>query len=154
MMTIAAVENGGNPMENDLISKKALLEQMDRMFLGADPADHEQNGIFKCRVLVKEAPSIEAEPVRHEGDITHITTDDLDKYQGMIIVDEGEKSKFCAVYYADDREHGRWTWITEDIYRCENCGERVHVKEVMGRPDWDYCPSCGAKMDAKEDGHE
>ncbi len=89
-------------MTNDMISKKALLEQMDRMFLGADPADHEQNGIFKCRVLVKEAPVIEAEPVRHEGIITRITTDDLDKYHGMIIVDEGEKSKFCAVYYADN----------------------------------------------------
>ena len=43
--------------------------------------------------------------------------------------------------------HGRWEWETEDLYRCTDCHEKVHVKEVMGRPDWDYCPNCGAKMD-------
>lgn len=46
--------------------------------------------------------------------------------------------------------HGRWEWCTEDLYRCTACYENVHVKEVMGRPDWDYCPNCGAKMDDAE----
>lgn len=45
-----------------------------------------------------------------------------------------------------DVRHGRWNWITEDIYGCTNCGETSHVKEVMGQPDWDYCPCCGAIM--------
>ena len=43
--------------------------------------------------------------------------------------------------------HGKWEWDTEDIYRCSNCAEKSHVKEVMGHPEWDYCPNCGAKMD-------
>lgn len=43
--------------------------------------------------------------------------------------------------------HGRWEWDTEDIYRCSNCAEKSHVKEVMGHPEWNYCPNCGAKMD-------
>ena len=43
--------------------------------------------------------------------------------------------------------HGRWEWDTEDIYRCSNCTEKSHVKEVMGHPEWDYCPNCGATMD-------
>ena len=43
--------------------------------------------------------------------------------------------------------HGRWEWDTEDIYRCSNCAEKSHVKEVMGHPEWDYCPNCDAKMD-------
>ena len=42
--------------------------------------------------------------------------------------------------------HGRWEWDTEDIYRCTVCYEKAHVKEVMGRPDWKYCPNCGARM--------
>ena len=42
--------------------------------------------------------------------------------------------------------YGRWEWDTEDIYRCSNCAEKSHVKEVMGHPEWDYCPNCGAKM--------
>ena len=43
--------------------------------------------------------------------------------------------------------HGRWAWDTEDIYRCSNCAEKSHVKEVMGHPEWAYCPSCGCRMD-------
>lgn len=27
----------------------------------------------------------------------------------------------------------------------------IYVKEVMGLPDWDYCPNCGAKMDGGAD---
>ena len=42
--------------------------------------------------------------------------------------------------------HGQWKWDTQDIYCCTNCNEKVHVKEVMGIPDWKYCPNCGAKM--------
>ena len=43
--------------------------------------------------------------------------------------------------------HGEWEWDTEDIYRCSNCAEKSHVKEVMGRPAWGYCPNCGCRMD-------
>ena len=45
--------------------------------------------------------------------------------------------------------HGRWEWDTEDIYMCSNCCRKSHVKEVMGQPDWDFCPVCGAKMDGE-----
>ena len=47
--------------------------------------------------------------------------------------------------------HGRWEWDTEDLYRCTVCYEKVHVKEVMGRPDWDYCPNCGARMTVRNE---
>jgi len=42
---------------------------------------------------------------------------------------------------------GRWEWDTEDKYRCTNCGETAHVKEVMGKPVWGWRPNCGAKME-------
>ena len=44
------------------------------------------------------------------------------------------------------RGTGYWEWDTEYIYRCGSCGDKVHVKEVMGQPVWDYCPACGANM--------
>ena len=43
--------------------------------------------------------------------------------------------------------HGRWEWYTADIYRCIVCGGKAHVKEVMFRPAWSFCPNCGARMD-------
>ena len=46
--------------------------------------------------------------------------------------------------------HGRWEWDTEDVYECSNCGEKSHVKEVMGQAAWDFCPNCGCRMDEKE----
>lgn len=42
--------------------------------------------------------------------------------------------------------HGRWSWDTGDIWTCSVCGTRNHIKEVMGRPDFNYCPDCGAHM--------
>ena len=43
--------------------------------------------------------------------------------------------------------HSLWCWITEDIYGCNNCGHTNHVKTVMGKPAWFYCPNCGARME-------
>ena len=48
--------------------------------------------------------------------------------------------------------NGQWEWDTDDIYRCSNCAEKSHVKEVMGRPAWGYCPNCGAMMDGGYNG--
>lgn len=41
---------------------------------------------------------------------------------------------------------GRWIWQTEDIYRCSECHEDLHVKEVMNEPQYEWCPMCGAHM--------
>ena len=43
--------------------------------------------------------------------------------------------------------HGRWSWCTENKYRCTNCGRHTRVDEVMDEPVYNYCPYCGAKMD-------
>ena len=41
---------------------------------------------------------------------------------------------------------GHWEWQTEDIYRCSECSEDIHVKEVMNVPQYEWCPMCGARM--------
>lgn len=46
--------------------------------------------------------------------------------------------------------HGRWEWITEDRYRCNNCGRITRVDECMGKPMYSGCPYCRAKMDLTE----
>ena len=47
--------------------------------------------------------------------------------------------------------HGRWEYWNFDVYKCSNCDGYSHVKEVIGKPSWDYCPLCGAKMDGGKD---
>lgn len=55
--------------------------------------------------------------------------------------------------------HGRWETDREDIEwgnslkrkHCTNCGSRPHFdKEKREFVLTNYCPNCGAKMDAKE----
>lgn len=41
---------------------------------------------------------------------------------------------------------GHWIWQTEDIYQCSECGENLHVKEVMNKPQYAWCPICGHPM--------
>ena len=58
-------------------------------------------------------------------------------------------------YYFKDAEmveyaevvRSQWCWIIDDIYGCNNCGHTNHVKTVMGKPAWFYCPNCGARME-------
>ena len=45
---------------------------------------------------------------------------------------------------------GHWIWQTEDIYRCSECHEDIHVKEVMNVPQYKCCPMCEAKMESEE----
>lgn len=46
---------------------------------------------------------------------------------------------------------GHWIWQTEDIYRCSECGEDIHVKEVMNVPQYVLCPICGTRMEPQKD---
>lgn len=41
--------------------------------------------------------------------------------------------------------HGRWEWDTEDIYRCSNCAEKSHVKEVMGIQNGTTAPTAARR---------
>lgn len=57
--------------------------------------------------------------------------------------------------------HGHWMvhtdkWASGDEYfgyaECSECGDMFYAVETIGiKPIWDYCPSCGAKMDEVEE---
>lgn len=87
---------------NDLISRSALLADLQE-YLNQEVTDGMQftdmgEGIDLAMEQVKEAPTVDAEPVRHEGNTTFITTDNLDAYADRIIVRQGN---WCKVYYRD-----------------------------------------------------
>lgn len=51
-------------MENDLISRSALLEAIAAAFFKTEPTGEEQLGYLACNRIVREFPGIDAEPVR------------------------------------------------------------------------------------------
>ena len=50
--------------------------------------------------------------------------------------------------------HGKWEWVNEDRYRCDRCEQITAVDECMGKPIYNFCPNCGARMDGKEPDNE
>lgn len=44
--------------------------------------------------------------------------------------------------------HGWWIEEPNCMYRCSSCGE--HYPSIRGYMDYCYCPSCGARMDRRE----
>lgn len=53
--------------------------------------------------------------------------------------------------------HGHWNGIEmdsrgyTDIFECSECKCYVRTPFMMKVMEYDFCPSCGAKMDAKEE---
>lgn len=93
--------------------------------------------------IIDGASTIDAEPVRHGETTSYISTDDIDKYKSRIILDEGEKSKWCRVFYEDDRQHGVWLDTPIGVIKCSECGCSFNLVGMFTH----YCPNCGAKMD-------
>lgn len=64
------------------------------------------SGDFVPGFAIANAPTIEAEPVRHDGNATFITTESveaLDAYRSRIIVGSG---RWCRVFYEECSEEG------------------------------------------------
>lgn len=45
---------------------------------------------------------------------------------------------------------GHWEWLTENKYRCSNCKHETRVDECMGKPMYDFCPFCRARMESED----
>ena len=55
----------------------------------------------------------------------------------------------------DERKHGKWIDLYlqgDSRFMCSVCKWKEHVPTCMGKPTvWEYCPSCGARMDGEND---
>ena len=82
-----------------------------------------------------------------------------DCIQGRIKFDGNEYDIIdkCPTIEAEPVRHGRWEgtadgyWNGElvyDIWNCSECG--FDADGADERPDWKYCPNCGAKMDVTD----
>lgn len=62
--------------------------------------------------------------------------------------------KFKGKPYKEVR-YGRWkpfdlTW-GRSIYTCTYCGEALEVPTECGKPMYEFCPYCGARMEQEND---
>ena len=73
-----------------------------------------------------------------------------DTYHPYIAVKASEYDKKLRSLPSAER-HGRWkpfdlTW-GRSVYACTSCGEALEVPTECGKPMYEFCPNCGAKMD-------
>ena len=83
--------------------------------------------------------------------------------KGLVII--GYDDKLYAVAHEqivplpDDAtiepKKGKWkpfdlTW-GRSVWACDACGETVDVPTLSGKPIFDYCPYCGARMERSEE---
>lgn len=111
--------------DNDLISRSALLERMEKVLFATVPVEHQlyvQMAIDAFKAVAENAPAVDAEPVRHGR---WIPVGDDDQYAGTFRCSE------CT----DKRYFG------EGVYTGEEAS--------MYCP---YCPNCGMKADGDSDG--
>lgn len=56
----------------------------------------------------------------------------------------------------DERKQGKWIDLHpqgDSRFMCSVCKWKEHVPTCMGKPTvWEYCPSCGARMDGDGNG--
>ena len=135
-------------MTDEYINKKDVVDLGVMMQTHLWTREQTYNAIF-C------LPSADVAPVRHEEDGTlWVTVGDCEKV-GRVIV-KNEQGHFCRVFYMCDGDeesvrHGEWEEVRfrtipynriAKAKKCSSCGKRKDKYVV-----WNYCPSCGAKMD-------
>ena len=106
----------------DLISRKALLEELDKWINPCANREAEfLSGIATAISEVETAPTVDAAPVVH-----------------------GEWIGYETSSYNGNDEYEEPRWIPKKFFRCSICRKGTAVRH-------NFCPNCGAKMDGGND---
>lgn len=101
------------------IDADALMERLTRK--KAEVANKRytegfNDAILKFRSMLHSEPTLDCETVRHYGTTSFVTTEDIDKYNSRIVLDEGGKSRFCRIFYEDgETDTPKWTSVKDEL---------------------------------------
>lgn len=133
------------------IDADTLLEKVEKIQPWDAYLGKYAQGIRHCMelvsLLIRDAPTIEPE---QNNDATW---DALSKVYNMQGVPDEAKSIIGDMMLSlgePERETGEWlpdnTNYIEERYICSKCKRSHRVDTCMGKPMWDFCPSCGKRM--------
>ena len=135
-------------MNNDLISRAALLERFEQV---KSKVSSLVEVVFFDGVMgmVDNAPAVDAEPVRHgrwEYVKKHLWHRDKNGEVDMWYLDHGfHNGPGCEVCGLSVCEHCKPDWAEQECevgyFVCSLCGQATKQRDTA------YCPNCGAKMD-------
>lgn len=135
------------PIDADALVKK--MKALD-IWHETEYQDGYYDGFCDGIAEVEEAPTIEAEPVKHgrwEEVNEHMwSKDDNGEIDDFAWERDFHNGPFCELCYSTPCIHCNPDWENSKCrvtsYRCSECNN--HKKEANS-----YCPNCGAKMDSE-----
>lgn len=89
-----------------------------------------------------------AEYIEREAVVHHFMTKRQYLTKDLVMDAAYEVSKFPAADVAPV-VHGRWEFIADECCstaHCSNCGKGQGLYINGRKPEWNYCPNCGAHM--------
>lgn len=101
------------------IDADALMERLTRK--KADVANQRytegfNDALLKFRSMLHSEPTLDCATVRHYGATSFVTTEDIDKYNSRIVLDEGRKSRFCRIFYEDgETDTSKWISVKDRL---------------------------------------
>ena len=113
-------------MNNDLISREALREDLRRFF----PAE----------VLEGIEPKTLFAQIMHDIDNAPTVEIPTELCKGCRFL------KDCETCEEKLRPQGEWEKCQNDMFRCSICRQADEVPTSMGIPIYNFCPNCGADM--------
>lgn len=88
--------------KDELISRSAVIE-IAMQYLPDDDGCCSKAKVDQREMLdeIENLPAIDVSHVEHQGNTSFISVKDVDDWKDRIILDEGDVSKRCKVYYMD-----------------------------------------------------
>ena len=129
-----ATKDGTNLAEvgTDCISRQAAIETInDVPYI----KEHPNVGLL-WKSWIEQMPPAEPEPPEECERCMMEHTDEMEKLEAELAMTQPKRGR----------------WISADAifggvpFYCSECGENTR-DTVMGKPRWNFCPNCGAKMD-------
>lgn len=129
-------------MEIRPIDANALMERLTRK--KADVANQRytegfNDALLKFRSMLHSEPTLDCATVRHYGATSFVTTEDIDKYNSRIVLDEGGKSRFCRIFYEDgETDTSKWISVKDDLpaHVCTPC--LIYADGCTSVADWSH----------------
>ena len=104
----------------------------------------QNNDLISRSALLDVIPEAVADEASSENEIAYAEgwNDCLESFRSII--------KYAPAVDTKPVRHGRWIHDTNNLFGCSECMERDTMSFRRGLKN--YCPNCGAKMDAEVEG--
>jgi hypothetical protein len=145
---------------DELISKRAVIEAIEKARANVGHNLERSIGKSIIEILDDVGRDVDRLPSALGTNLAEVGTDLISRQQAiddiwtvspLARLDRKWVDRWLRQLPPIQPKRGRW--ISADAifggvpFYCSECGENTRDTTVMGKPRWNFCPNCGAKME-------